>query len=79
VSRLKASPKQAKNRTVKAEAPRQLPEVFFDLSALDDEFRRQLDPHASLEQVRDDYLESIDQIEEFGPETPVAEIVQKMD
>ena len=78
MSRSKASLKNVKKAALK-KAP---PEVFFYTSALDDEFRRLLDPEASLEQVRDDYLEWIEEVEEliyeYGPETTVAEIVKKM-
>jgi hypothetical protein len=52
------------------------------VGALEDEFRRQLHPELTLEQVRDDYLEWVENVEglmeEFGEEATVAEIRDKL-
>lgn len=78
MSRSKAIQKNVKKAALK----KALPEVHFCVSALEYEFRRMLDPEASLEQVRDDYLDWVEEVEDliydYGPETTVAEIVMKM-
>lgn len=84
MSQPKVSPKPRRTSPAATKkAPKPDPEVVFSSSGLEDEFRRLLDPNETLEWVHIFYQEWLEEvealIEEFGPETTVAEIRKKMD